>query len=469
MKTHTTVLKTRLVYFLLFFVFCIAPVLSFSQFRNTKVENNYIREMVVEESGIHALSVNSADTIVVDLTSNAILYCYPDSTFSFWYKIYAKKDCEISLDIFPANADNTYNFFLYKNRGDFNISDIKDHNIYPIRANLFKDEMETTGTGLSRSSNVNYNDAHAETRVKQFYHTAYHSAVPVIKGDVLILNIYHIKGVDCGQQFILETNTQSQKFQSLYVACYKDRIATAKIMRKVKLPQPVVSNNECTAKLTGSYRIWDSVKHHLIDVETVWTKKLSNSCAMQKGTGEIVLEKNTAYTVSFSAIGYKSKSVSFVVKDSLFSFTRNVFLAPLKEGEDFVMDKIYFYPNTYSIKPGATAEMERLVKYLLSNPEVVIEIQGFTNGNNRIKVSRDDMGEGGFTGSSKKLSKLRAETIKQYLVQKGISETRLFAYGYGGSKMIYSRPRNQEEANKNIRVGILILSQKEIAYSTSKR
>jgi outer membrane protein OmpA-like peptidoglycan-associated protein len=119
------------------------------------------------------------------------------------------------------------------------------------------------------------------------------------------------------------------------------------------------------------------------------------------------------------------------------------------------------------MRPEAAAELNKLLKYLKANTEIKIEIQGYTNGNNRIKASLDDMSEGSFTGSSKRLSQMRAEVIRSYLMEKGISGERLISIGYGGSKMIYEKPRNQEEANKNIRVGIQILSQKENVYSSS--
>ncbi len=161
--------------------------------------------------------------------------------------------------------------------------------------------------------------------------------------------------------------------------------------------------------------------------------------------------------------------MSFMTGDTVSSFSRYVFLTPVKQGENFSMDKIYFYPNTYAMRPEASAELNKLLKYLKANPEVQIEIQGYTNGNNRIKASPDDMSEGSFTGSSKKLSQMRAEKIKTYLMENGISGERLTANGYGGSKMIYPNPRNQEEANKNIRVGIQILAQKEIDASARNK
>jgi len=459
-------MKTYFSPVLLFFT----PFSVFSQIVNSNSHRDYVREIIVEESGIHAISGNPGDTVVTDLTNNAVLYCYPDSVVSFWYKIYAKKDCEISLDIYPAEADNTYNFFLYKNRGDFNVRDVNEHTIYPIRANLFKDEMEATGTGLSRTSNIDYNDTCSRTRIKQFYHTAYHGAVPALKGDVLLLNIYHIKGKDCGQQFIIQTNSQSQKFRSLYQSCYKKQLVTVKTDKKIKLHQPVTSKPMPVQKPRATYQVWDSVKHSVLDAEVIWTKRIINSHVTQKGAGEIILEKNTVYNVSFSALGYKNKNVSFVVKDSLPSFSRYVFLTPVKEGDNFTMDKIYFHPNTYSVKPGAADEMDKLSRYLLANPDIKIEIQGYTNGNNRIKASPDDMTEGSFSGSSKKLSQLRAETIKKYLMEKGVSGDRLVTTGYGGSRMIYPKPKNQEEANKNIRVGVQILSRKpESTFSSTSK
>jgi outer membrane protein OmpA-like peptidoglycan-associated protein len=292
---------------------------------------------------------------------------------------------------------------------------------------------------------------------------------------VFILNIYHIKGTDCGQQFVFQTNNQSQKFQSLYRPCFLKQLSSVKTGRVIKLknPRPAtiakpkeVLQSAQVAKAT--YVVWDSLKHSVIETEVNWTKKSKSSYTMEKGMGEIILERNKVYNVSFSALGYRSKTVSFITGDSLSSTTRYIFLTPVKEGENFTMDKIYFYPNTYALKPGAQAEVDKLLKYLLRNPEIKVEIQGYTNGNNRIKASPDDFTEGSFTGSSKKLSKFRAETIKKYLVEKGIAEDRLITNGYGGSDMIFPNPRNQEEADRNIRVGVLILPQKE-AMATAQR
>ena len=62
-----------------------------------------------------------------------------------------------------------------------------------------------------------------------------------------------------------------------------------------------------------------------------------------------------------------------------------------------------------------------------------------------------------FKGSSKKLSKLRAEKIKTFLIENGVSENQLQTEGYGGDKMIITKPKNMSQAMKNIRVEVIVI------------
>ena len=215
----------------------------------------------------------------------------------------------------------------------------------------------------------------------------------------------------------------------------------------------------------------DSIRGSAIDAGIICVKqrKEVNSTVYSetKDSYEVLLEKNTAYQITFSAFGYQNKTVSFFTKDTLASFIQTVPLSLIKAGNAFVMDKIYFYPNTYAMRPGSLSQIDQLAAYLHINPGIKIEIQGHTSGDKRIKASYDNnyegvlIIEGRFRGSSRKLSQYRADLIKKYLVDKGVEEERLAANGYGGRKMIYPDPKNQEEANKNIRVGVLILSQQK--------
>jgi outer membrane protein OmpA-like peptidoglycan-associated protein len=97
---------------------------------------------------------------------------------------------------------------------------------------------------------------------------------------------------------------------------------------------------------------------------------------------------------------------------------------------------------------------------MTNNPDVKIELQGHTNGNNKIGKNKayKTMGEEwNFRGSSKKLSMYRAEAIKKYLVTKGIDAKRISTNGFGGDRPIVENPKTLDAIEKNIRVEVRIL------------
>lgn len=441
-------------------------------------------KIVIEENGIYAASKNIFDTITFDARNNAVLYRYPDDVKSFWYKIYVAVDSKITFEMYPSGRGNRYNYFLYQYTGDLSIHEVYTTNIYPVRANLYMGKMGS-GTGLSLSSSVSSNDSCPRDINTVFYHTPYQSAVTAKAGDVLLLNIYHQKGTDCGQHFILKSNKYSQDFQSIYEHCYNKQVAVKKTGHILNLELFARSNeslrektpNGKTEKVKGLFIVRDSIRGSTMDAEITCVKQCKEvNSTIPPGTTssyEILLEKNTAYQVTFSTFGYQNKNISFSTKDSIGSFTQEILLSIIKDGDGFVMDKIYFYPNTYATMPGSLSQIDQLAAYLNANPGIKIEIQGHTSGDKRIKRSYDNkegavlITEGRFRGSARKLSQYRAELIKKYLMEKGVHADRLIANGYGGSKMIYPHPKNQEEANKNIRVGVLILSQQENIFPTS--
>jgi outer membrane protein OmpA-like peptidoglycan-associated protein len=124
------------------------------------------------------------------------------------------------------------------------------------------------------------------------------------------------------------------------------------------------------------------------------------------------------------------------------------------------MKSIYFHPNTYALKKSSYNDLQKLLEYLLNNPSVIIEVQGHTNGDNKIRKNKayESLSEEwNFQGSSKKLSLKRAEAIKSFLVTNGISEDRLNYQGFGGEKPIIKNPETMEDGQKNIRVEVKIL------------
>ncbi len=169
-----------------------------------------------------------------------------------------------------------------------------------------------------------------------------------------------------------------------------------------------------------------------------------------------VIEKDKKYRLQGKALGYQDAEVE------IDSNNRDVVLLmeALKVGDNFVMNSIYFHPNTYALKRESEADLQKLLEFLIENPGTHIEIQGHTNGDKRIarkKGSKSLGQEWSFSGSSKKLSAHRAEVIRDVLIQNGIAPGRLTIKGYGGSKPIIEHPETMSQGQKNIRVEIEII------------
>jgi outer membrane protein OmpA-like peptidoglycan-associated protein len=148
--------------------------------------------------------------------------------------------------------------------------------------------------------------------------------------------------------------------------------------------------------------------------------------------------------IKVDAEGYLSKDL-LNHKIALSKHTRDtILLTPVKRGTIAKLDEIYFAAGLAVILEESDPKLKRLRDFMILNPTVNIEIQGHVN---------DDSKRGLF---SKRLSKRRAKRILNYLVENGISESRLSSVGFGNSKPVFKNPQNDEEKEANRRVEILI-------------
>jgi outer membrane protein OmpA-like peptidoglycan-associated protein len=138
-------------------------------------------------------------------------------------------------------------------------------------------------------------------------------------------------------------------------------------------------------------------------------------------------------------------------------------LLSCQKGDIMVMYNLFFYPNTNIIRQRSNFELQKLLEMLNKNPKLSITIHGHTNGNasgpitkiadNYLNVFNPSETEG-INGSSKKLSELRAETIKMYLVNNGIAEDRLSIKGWGGKKMLHHEDSPLSEYNVRVEIEV---------------
>jgi len=88
-----------------------------------------------------------------------------------------------------------------------------------------------------------------------------------------------------------------------------------------------------------------------------------------------------------------------------------------------VIEGINFKTGSADILSGSYVILDRAVKVLQDYPEVNLEISGHTDNRGKADYNRD-------------LSQRRADSVKTYFVQRGISSTRLQSIGYGPTRPI---------------------------------
>ncbi|MBK7913394.1 MAG: OmpA family protein [Saprospiraceae bacterium] len=116
----------------------------------------------------------------------------------------------------------------------------------------------------------------------------------------------------------------------------------------------------------------------------------------------------------------------------------------LSVGQVMKIEKLYFETDSARFKSESNTVLDELYEYLNKNKKIRIEIGGHTNNKCAEKYCE-------------RLSLLRAEAVKEYLVSKGIDTKRINCKGYGGKNPVASNSTKEGRA-LNQRVEIKILS-----------
>lgn len=115
-----------------------------------------------------------------------------------------------------------------------------------------------------------------------------------------------------------------------------------------------------------------------------------------------------------------------------------------KVGESVRIENLYFKADSASVQPESFKVLDELYQFMSGNPDVVIEVGGHTNN-----IPTDDF--------CNRLSTLRAKEVSDYLIGRGISETRIRYRGYGKTQPVVPNVNSVNRA-RNQRVEIKILS-----------
>ncbi|MCE3229416.1 MAG: flagellar motor protein MotD [Bacteroidetes bacterium] len=123
----------------------------------------------------------------------------------------------------------------------------------------------------------------------------------------------------------------------------------------------------------------------------------------------------------------------------------------LSKGESMALEGLNFVPGRHFITKPSVPVLHKLLKTMLDNKSLKIEIQG------HVCCTQGDSDGMDYDTHNYKLSENRARAIYDFLVSKGVAADRLSYKGYGHSKPKFPNEATAEEEQANRRVEILII------------
>lgn len=159
-------------------------------------------------------------------------------------------------------------------------------------------------------------------------------------------------------------------------------------------------------------------------------------------------EEAKTYVLTIEAEGYLYQTVRLEVPSmgtEEFTLNKTIVLKKPKLKKVNVLRNVYFEFDNYTINHKSIQELKLLHKYLEENPNAIIELAGHTC----------------FIGPpsyNNELSYKRALAVKNYLIKKGIAQSRIVAKGYGESKPLATNDDEEEGRELNRRTEFIILS-----------
>ncbi len=163
------------------------------------------------------------------------------------------------------------------------------------------------------------------------------------------------------------------------------------------------------------------------------------------GAYQVALVKGKLYGVHAEATGYFPHSEQFDARElgTYSEVEKDLLLTPIKSNVAIRLNNVFFDFGKFDLRPESFPELDRLVELLVNNPSYKIALSGHTDN-----VGTD--------AANVLLSQNRINSVRDYILTKGVDASRLTAKGYGKTKPVATND-TEEGRQENRRVEFTIL------------
>ncbi len=182
--------------------------------------------------------------------------------------------------------------------------------------------------------------------------------------------------------------------------------------------------------INDQYKVAISFHDEIVHQEVFDTKPSSNVGSISKNFN--IAENKKAREV----VAYEHKSPKYVKLEKIGNKFRH--------SNKVILSNIYFALNDYKISNITKENLQELAKKLKEHPNLKLEISGHT----------DNLGAANLNMN---ISKLRAKSVKDYLISTGINSQRLIAKGYGETRPLASNDDEKDGRELNRRIEVMVI------------
>lgn len=172
------------------------------------------------------------------------------------------------------------------------------------------------------------------------------------------------------------------------------------------------------------------------------TKKKFKGITNSHGKFQILIPEGDVYDIKIQGLG-EADDYSSIRIDKQDGIIESEIQIKYDPGKVFTLNDVHFNSGQASLRADSYQALNDLVEILKIKSTMIIEIGGHT----------DDIGD---KENNMSLSDKRAQSVKNYLIKKGISSTRLSAKGYGETKPVaYNSTSEGRQKNRRTEVTII--------------
>ncbi len=166
----------------------------------------------------------------------------------------------------------------------------------------------------------------------------------------------------------------------------------------------------------------------------------------KKGKVTIHVPKGNSYKVIYRAVTGPVEFKSFEIPDRRGHLTYKFTARHQKrKNKIYTLENVYFDTDKATLRSSSFDALNNLLKAMQTNPDMKVEVGGHTDNRGKSEYNM-------------KLSRKRAESVKNYLVEHGIDPERIKTKGYGESDPVATN-KTEQGRQKNRRMEVKILQE----------